>query len=105
MPNRPHILKLDKNFAPMSYKVYTKAPAKVIDFNNTENKPPKVVIVAEPKIKQRITVWQLLVGVINDIKELVTTSTTAGFLLPAIFILAGGFLLWQEIGPSIDQNL
>jgi LPXTG-site transpeptidase (sortase) family protein len=74
----------------------------------TRNIPVDQYIVAAhipTPIPPKVTIWTLIGGSLNDLKELVSTSSIAGFVVPALFIGVGGFILWQQVSPEIDQQL
>jgi LPXTG-site transpeptidase (sortase) family protein len=68
-------------------------------FNRRES---KVVF----EIEQRpLTLWKLIQGLINDFRDLLTSSRIAGVLIPAILIFYGLNLLSIQIIPAITEHL
>ncbi|MCB0749372.1 MAG: sortase, partial [Ignavibacteriae bacterium] len=86
----------------MSLKKYTKAPAQ--KKRGFTNRPYKTKLILEIQ-QEPLTIWRLLSGIKNDIRELLTTSKLAGTLIPAIFIIYGFNLLLGQIIPSASDYL
>jgi LPXTG-site transpeptidase (sortase) family protein len=90
----------------MSLKSYKKASTQAIPYDQyvpAQVVAPPVAVVTVPQ--NRITMWSLLSGANNDLRELVQTSSFAGLIIPGIFIGIGVFLLGQQVVPQIDQKL
>lgn len=87
----------------MSLKVYRKSNVATIDLGKVTGQQP-VKFTYQEKTSPT-TIWSLLAGGVNDLIELVSTSSVAGLIIPGAFILLGAGLLWQQIGPELDQKL
>lgn len=88
----------------MSPTVYKKAPLRQIPIEEYATAEVIPVMPTE-RSTQPITLWSLAVGIKNDLVELVQTSSIAGLIVPAVFILLGFVILGQQVLPEIDQQL
>lgn len=87
----------------MPLQKYKKAPANSKNRrNNNSHYKSKVVLKLQ---EEPLTLWKLLKGLSNDIKEIMTTSRLAGVIIPAIFIIYGLNLLGSQIIPTIQEKL
>jgi len=57
------------------------------------------------KIGDQVTVWSLMGKTYNGLKKLVNTSTSAGLIIPGIFVVAGLSLIYFQIQPSITNSI
>ncbi|MBD3363551.1 sortase [Candidatus Dojkabacteria bacterium] len=87
----------------MSLYSYKKAPVKKRKKKNfKKHYKSKVVLQLQ---QEPLTLWKLLKGLSNDIKEILTTSRFAGAIIPTIFIIYGIYLLSIQIIPTIQEKL
>lgn len=82
---------------------YTKQPIKKRTRHyNTKQRNSKIVLDVQ---REPMTLWKLLKGFKNDIKEILTTSRFAGTVIPAILIIYGLNLLLAQIIPTTTQYI
>ncbi len=85
----------------MALYSYTKAPVKFKKFSPVEKKE----VVFEKIERRRSTLGDVLSGVSNDFQELLTTSRVASLFIPLGLILIGGYILYNQITPTVQQKL
>lgn len=85
----------------MALKVYKKAPVKIT--TRKFQKETNIIIEPEEPV-ERLTIWDLLVGIKYDFFNLLKTSTLARIFIPTMLILTGGFILYRQIYPEIQQR-
>lgn len=88
----------------MSPVIYKKAPLRQIPLDEYASAEVIPVLPAKKEF-QPVTLWSLATGIKNDLVELVQSSSVAGLIIPATFILLGFIILGQQILPEVDQHL
>ena len=91
----------------MSLYTYRKAPIKVLP---TSQKKEELQIRPVPQVKQDpqprgITLWDLLSGAVHDFNDLLIKSKFAGFIVPALLIIFGISVLYNQFWPEVEQRL
>lgn len=55
------------------------------------------------KVKNKVTMWDLIAGLYDFLKTLVASSSAAGMVIPMAFIMLGlGFIAWQIVPQQIE---
>lgn len=90
----------------MTLRSYHRSKPKTVDYDHPRQQEQVVTTHTTPRqSKQRVTIWMLAAGGINDLKYLVSTSSIAGMIIPGVLIAIGLFLLGQQIVPEVDNYL
>jgi LPXTG-site transpeptidase (sortase) family protein len=86
----------------MALYSYSKAPVK---FRKPSATAEKKEMVFEKIERRKGTLGDLLTGIGNDFQELLTTSRVASLFIPLILILVGGYILYNQVTPTVQQKL
>lgn len=93
----------------MSLRTYSKAPLTFAGYSNQSNYPEHVEALPPKQLyipdQTRVTMWSLIDGIYNSLKILVATSSSAGLVIPVLFMLCGGALIYMQLQPSIAHQL
>jgi LPXTG-site transpeptidase (sortase) family protein len=82
-------------------KKYIKRPVR---FQNIDYIKQEVVEI-KPEPQEKITLWDMISGLIKDLNELMLASKIAGFIIPASLIVFGVVIIFNQIWPEVEQYI
>ena len=84
----------------MALYSYRKAPIKVKPIEDKD-----YVRIKPQKTYHKLTVGDVVGGVLHDVNNLIISSRIAGFFVPLILILFGFIIIYKQVWPDVDQTL